>query len=100
MRTQKLTKEKIINVLRKNKLFLKKQFDVDNIILFGSYARDEATPDSDIDILIESRKKSFHVYVKIHKFLEDKFNKKIDVIYLDLVNPFIMEFIEKELIYA
>lgn len=100
MSVKKLTKEKIINVLRKNKVFFKKEFEVDNIILFGSYVRGEATPSSDIDILIESKKKSFRAYVNIHKFLEDKFNKKVDVIYLDTVNPFIMELIEKELVYA
>jgi len=54
-----LEKEDILLFLRKNKAFFKKELDVDNIILFGSYARDEATSDSDVDILIESKTKSF-----------------------------------------
>jgi uncharacterized protein len=97
---EKITKKQILNFLKENKDFFKKNFEIDNIILFGSYARDEATPNSDIDILIECKKKTFRNYVNIHKFLEDAFNKKVDVIYLDTVNPFIIELIEKELIYA
>ncbi len=54
-----LEKEDILLFLRKNKAFFKKELDVDNIMLFGSYARDEATSDSDVDILIESKTKSF-----------------------------------------
>ena len=95
-----LTKEKILDFLRKNKNLFKKKFDVDNIILFGSYARNEATPNSDVDILIESKKKTFKNYAGIQIYLEDHLHKKVDVIYKDSVNPFIMSLIEEELIYA
>jgi uncharacterized protein len=100
MQEAMLTKEEILVSLRKNKDFFKKKFDVDNIMLFGSYARNEATKESDIDILIECKKKTFKNYINILRFLEKSFNKKVDVIYLDTVNPFIMELIEKELAYA
>jgi uncharacterized protein len=100
MKKETLTKERILTSLRENKDFFKKNFDVDNIILFGSYARNEATTESDIDILIECEKKTFRNYINILRFLEKLFNKKVDVIYKDTVNPFIMDLIEKELIYA
>jgi len=100
MEKEKLNKEIIVETLRENKDFLKKNFAVDNIILFGSYSRNEATEKSDIDILIECKKKTFRNYINILRFLEKLFHKKIDVIYKDSVNPFIMDLIEKELIYA
>ena len=100
MKEAKLTKEEILASLRENKDFFKKKFAIDNIMLFGSYARNEATKESDIDILIECKKKTFKNYINILRFLEKLFNKKIDVIYLDTVNPFIMELIEEELAYA
>ena len=53
MALDKLTKEDILQFLRENKALLKERFHVDKIMLFGSYARDEATDESDIDILIE-----------------------------------------------
>jgi len=95
-----LTKEEILEFLRANKDLLKKKFDVDNIILFGSYARDEATPESDVDILIESKKKGFRKMLSVQKMLEERFNRKVDVIYIDSVHPFVMRFMKEELIYA
>lgn len=94
------SKEDILGFLRKNKVFLKKEFDVDKIMLFGSYARGEARNDSDIDLLIESTKKSFEKSYKLKIFLEKNFNKDVDVIYSDSVHPFIMSFIKEEMIYA
>jgi len=100
MDKQTLTKEEILNFLRENKKFFKESFDVDNIILFGSYARDEATTESDIDILIESKTKSFKKSYKLKVFLEENLKREVDVIYFDSVHPFIMRFIKEELIYA
>ena len=75
-----LTKEEILQFLRKNKPLLKKKFGVDNIMLFGSYARDEATPNSDIDILIESKEKDFDKWFDLKELLEQTFKKKVDVL--------------------
>ena len=97
---QILTKEEILSFLRKNKRFFKEKFDVDNIMLFGSYARDEATSESDVDILIESKTKSFDKQFKLKVFLEKGLNKKVDVSYRDAVRKFIMRFIKEDLIYA
>lgn len=95
-----ISKEEILDFLRKNKELLKKKYDVEKIMLFGSYARDEATSDSDIDILIESKKKGFRKMLFVQELLEKEFQRKVDVIYIDSVNPYFMEFIEQELIYA
>lgn len=100
MNKERLTKEEILSFLREHKAFFKERFSVDNIMLFGSFARDEAKPDSDIDILIEATQKSFRRYADLIIFLEDSFERKVDVIYRDSLNPFIMELIEKEMIYA
>lgn len=100
MPTNSLTKEEILQFLRENKPLLKKKFGVDNIMLFGSYARDEATPESDIDILIESKEKDFDKWFDLKELLEKRFKKKVDVLYRDSVRRFIMRLIEEELIYA
>ena len=70
MKVDNLTKEAILSFLREHKLFFKKEFNIDNIILFGSYARDEATKDSDIDILIEAKEKDFDKKFDLRDFLE------------------------------
>ncbi|MFC1842170.1 nucleotidyltransferase family protein [Candidatus Dependentiae bacterium] len=95
-----LTKEEILHFLRKNRDYLKKEFDVDEIMLFGSYARDEAGPESDIDILIKSKTKKFNKWYKLKIFLEKNLKKDVDVVYTDAMHPFIMRFVKEEIIYA
>ena len=95
-----LTKKEILDFLKKNKAFFKKEFGVENIMLFGSYARGEETSSSDIDILIDVKKKSFDNRSKLKEFLEKHFQKKVDILYHDSVRRFIMRSIKDELIYA
>ncbi len=97
---QNFDKEVIIRFLKSNKAFFEKEFGVIKIALFGSYARDEAKPDSDIDLLIEMPRKSFEKRLELRDFLEEKFGKKVDVGYFDSVRSFIMHHVQKDLIYA
>lgn len=47
-----LTKSQIIAVLSENYADLAKEFSIASLELFGSYARDEQTPQSDVDLLV------------------------------------------------
>jgi len=100
MERKNLTKEDIIEFLRRNKDFFKEEFDIDRIMLFGSYAREEATDESDIDILIDTKTKDFDNRFRLKEFLEEEFKKKVDVLYKDSVRRFIMRSIKDELVYA
>ena len=75
MAPETLNKESILGFLRENKDFFKQKFDVDSIMLFGSYARNEATKKSDVDILIDSKAKSFRKLISLQRFLEEAFKK-------------------------
>lgn len=71
--------------------------------LFGSFSREEASNDSDIDILVELDY-SKHIglgFVNMKLDLEDKLHKKIDLISSNAVSKHIMPFIDsdKRLIY-
>lgn len=46
------SRKQLEKILKKNKPYLKKKFKVQEIGIFGSYARGEATKTSDIDILV------------------------------------------------
>jgi predicted nucleotidyltransferase len=48
-----LNKEDIIAILGSNKAYLEKEMGVKRIGLFGSYAKDRQTEESDIDIYVE-----------------------------------------------
>lgn len=58
-----------------------KNHGVKAIYLFGSYARNEATPESDIDLLIEPGK--IQTFTQLSRFAQDAENatsKKIDIL--------------------
>lgn len=58
-----------------------KKYQIDKIYLFGSYARGEATAESDIDVLIETdHKGSLLAYYEILASLEKSFGRKVDLV--------------------
>jgi predicted nucleotidyltransferase len=62
--------------------------DVSRAGIFGSYAKNEQTKDSDIDILIQLNDKiSLLEFVRIKIELEDKLNKKVDLVEYQSIKP-------------
>jgi predicted nucleotidyltransferase len=76
----KLTKKEIVNFLKSEKTFLNNQFGVLNIGLFGSYAKAEQDIDSDIDFVVELKEPSFDYLAGLQIYLENKFNRKIELV--------------------
>jgi len=96
-----MTKNELILKLINVKDELKQQFGINEIALFGSYARDEANEESDVDIaIIKINKKDFLKRLQAKEFLEKKLNKKVDIGYLDSMKTFIKNRIKKDLIYV
>jgi len=54
-----MTKEYILDVLRKNRSLLEDRYGVEKIGLFGSYATNQATDESDIDIFVKLKENRF-----------------------------------------
>ena len=75
-----MTKSDILHFFNEKKSFLKEQYHVDDIGLFCSYSRDEATQNSDIDIVISTSVKSFTNRYNLKKYLVDAFKKPVDII--------------------
>ena len=72
-------------------------YNVSRAGLFGSYVRNEHAKGSDIDILIQLRKKiSLLDFVKIKLDLEDKLNKKVDLVEYGAIKPRLKERILSE----
>lgn len=67
--------------------FLQEQYGVVRIGLFGSSIRDEATPASDLDIIVTFQEKSetFDNYMELKFYLEDLFHKKVDLVIEDSI---------------
>ena len=65
--------------------------------VFGSYARGEAKPESDLDVIVEfSQRKSLLEIVGIEQELEDTLGIKVDLLTEKSISPYLKERIEKE----
>ncbi len=96
-----MTKDELLDKLVSVKSELNERFGIERIALFGSYARDEAKEDSDVDIVIlKMKKKDLLKRLQAKEFLQMKLNKKIDLGYFDSMKTFIKNRIKKELIYV
>ena len=71
---------KILGVLKTNKQYIQANFSVKSLGLFGSYARDEADDNSDIDILVTFNEPTFDHYMDLKFYLEDIFDKPVDIV--------------------
>ena len=95
-----MTKEYILEVLRENKNLFEEKYSVEKIGLFGSYATDKATKESDIDIFVKLREHTFDNVAGLWNFLEDKYHKKVDLFREHKRNKgAIYEHIKKETIF-
>jgi len=96
------SKNIILSVIRTHKPQLA-AFGVSRIGLFGSYARNEQQPQSDIDFLVdfEPEKETFDNFMNLYNYLEELFiNEKIEVITVNGLSPHIGKHILKEVHYA
>ena len=67
--------------LRKHKPELVRQFGVTELALVGSTARDEATADSDIDLLISfDRPATLKTFFGVQFYVEDLLERRVDLI--------------------
>jgi predicted nucleotidyltransferase len=55
--------------------------------LFGSFARNEAQPDSDVDLLVDLDRHTFDRYMDLKLYLEDLLGRRVDLVLSDLIKP-------------
>ncbi len=75
-----MTSSEIIDFLREDFPYLKKEFGVISIGLFGSYAKGTDGPSSDVDLLVELKEPRFDFLAGLQLHLEDKIGKPIELI--------------------
>jgi uncharacterized protein len=92
----------IISKLRENEAALRAQ-GVRHAALFGSRARGDNRPDSDIDILIEIAPDApvgLFEYVAITQYLADLFPVRVEVADRSTLKPLVRPSAEREAVYA
>lgn len=71
--------QECIKILKDNTPYIKKEYGVTGLCLFGSVARGDNDADSDVDILVEMPPKIF-VISALHRFLEGLLHSSVDLI--------------------
>ena len=99
-----LTKDEIFRQLRAHQDVLTK-YNVRRIGLFGSYARGEQTPNSDIDFMVEfdlskfgeNFKGLYGAFCGLSDFLENLFKKKVEILTPDSVDTIRIKEVKDEI---
>ena len=92
----------IIAILRENEAPLR-QRGVRHAALFGSCARGEQRPDSDVDIMIEvdpAARIGVYEYVAIKDYIAGLFDAHVDVVRRDRLKPYVGSAAARDAIYA
>lgn len=98
--SKQLDKTNILNYLKEHYDEFKDKYDLEQIGIFGSYARDEANENSDIDIFVKM-KPTLSNYVDIKEELESAFHKSVDIVRIrDKMNPYLLKRIQKDGVYV
>jgi len=90
----------LILKLKSEKAGLHEKYKITKLGVFGSYARGEEKPDSDIDLLIEFEDiPGMTEFFGAEEYLEKVLNKKVDLVREGAIRPELKNKIMSEVIY-
>ena len=81
-----VTKEEILRRLRKELPYLRERYGVEEMAIYGSFAKDGQTRKSDIDILVQLSKPLGLQFVQLAHYLEERLGRKVDLVTFDTLN--------------
>ena len=87
----------ILALLRQHKLELSRRFGVVDMALFGSAVRNQAGPDSDVDLLVTfDGPATSSRYFGAQFYLEDLLGRPVDLVTDKALRPELRPFVEQE----
>ncbi len=95
-----LSKDDILDKLRELKPILYEEYAVQEIGVFGSFANNEASEESDIDLLVELSRPIGWDYFTLQLYLEGVFGRKVDLVTKNALKEQIREQILSQVNYA
>lgn len=95
------TKEGVIQAILANQSAIR-SLGVSRLGLFGSFVRDEAGADSDVDVLVEFTpgRKTFDHFMQLSFLLEELLGRRVELITPESLSPHIGPYILKEVEYV
>jgi len=94
-----VVRAEVLDALREKSGDIRERFGVLSLRLFGSVARGEAAPGSDIDVLVDfGGPPTFDQYMDLKFFLEELLQTKVDLVTESGLRPRLRPRIEEEAI--
>ena len=94
-----MTREMILKLVEANQERLRR-LGVRELGLFGSFARGESRPDSDIDFVVDLEEKSFDTYMAVKELLESLLARRVDLVLKSAIKPRLRDRILREVVRA
>ena len=96
-----MKREIVLSILHSHNSELRQNFGVQSLSLFGSVARDEARPDSDVDLLVEfNRPVGFFGLIALQEHLASLFGCKVDLGTPRSLRPGLKESVRQEAVHV
>jgi uncharacterized protein len=92
--------ERVVQILKQNKRDLHR-LGVKSLAIFGSTVRNEATGESDIDLLVEFEgPATFDGYMETKFLIEDMLGRRVDLVTRQALRPGIRQRVESEAVHV
>ena len=96
-----MDRQQILDILREHKPVLEERFGVTELTLFGSFARNQATEDSDVDIIVKfDGPATSKGYFGTLFYLEKLMGRTVDLATHKSLRSEILPFVEKDIVMA
>ena len=96
-----MTRAEVLDTLRAHRPMLAEQFGVVELAVFGSFARDQATDRSDIDILVRfDGPATSRSYFGVQFYLEDLLGRRVDLVTDKALRSEFRSYVEREAVHV
>lgn len=97
-----MTRDEILDCLKTHRDELRHTYGVEDIALFGSYARESAHDGSDIDIAVElsDKKKTLTNFFCLKAYLEDRLGRRVDLGIESAIKPIVKMAAQKDMLHV
>ena len=99
-RTKIKTLEEIKSIINSHRKVLEEKYKVKRIAIFGSYAREKQTEESDIDIMVEFSEPVGLAFFGLADFLEDILGVRVDLTTPDGIKPNRKKYVMEDICYV
>ena len=96
-----MNRKELLHILRQHKPILEERFGVTELALFGSFARDQATEKSDVDIIVKfNGPATSKGYFGTLFYIEDLLGRTVDLATNKSLRSEILPFVERDTIHV